>query len=530
VLAREILVNPELWVNAKTHTVPPVSRIKRAHLDKLIEADILIPLQGEQVCAWGLLTAVPEEGKGRYRMISDMLWSNATLADQRKVEFRDYRVLADALGKTSYAATADFQAWYYQLPVGVSVRPYLAVNVGGVTYSHARGPMGHKWMVFVAHTLTKVLAWDPDVFHDVIIDNVLYAGTEREVTKAMERFDARCSLVGQPTSQRMMSPASDVVEHRGLLWKLHSNVAVLKRTWVTRAHKRVDAFLSNPTAGKAWSLGGMVAWSRKMGLGADDFELWRDLARHSGGYGGRKLSLSQATMQAWKRWINWLDTEPQLELASTMTRCRTLLITDASLARPLGRWGAIVVSDHVQTYTGLFPIALCHVATIADLEAAAIVMALSMVRKSMDRWDVVCLTDNQAVAWAYRKGRSRAWRLHHLLRKIKEMVMATGSTCQLTWIATENNPADGLSRAFDITDKDANLTADLLRKNGMEMEEGTVTKEILNKTTKIIPVQTTSDILIKLLSTHCLVKGKINLRNNNNNVRKQLVSWASPHV
>ena len=35
--------------------------------------------------------------------------------------------------------------------------------------------MGHKWFVFIAHTLTKVVAWDPTVRIDVIIDNVFYA-------------------------------------------------------------------------------------------------------------------------------------------------------------------------------------------------------------------------------------------------------------------------------------------------------------------------------------------------------------------
>jgi len=36
-------------------------------------------------------------------------------------------------------------------------------------------PMGHKWSVFIGHTITKVLAFDPLIETDIIIDNVLAA-------------------------------------------------------------------------------------------------------------------------------------------------------------------------------------------------------------------------------------------------------------------------------------------------------------------------------------------------------------------
>ena len=77
-------------------------------------------------------------------MISDMLWSNATLADSRKVHLSTLEQLLAMGARNRFAVTFDFSGWYYSLAVGELVQPFLCFRVGDKVYTHKRGPMGHK--------------------------------------------------------------------------------------------------------------------------------------------------------------------------------------------------------------------------------------------------------------------------------------------------------------------------------------------------------------------------------------------------
>ena len=84
--AVDLLTNPTRWAPAETSTsatIPP-SRVRKDFVEDMINSDIVAEFTGTPL-AWGLITAKAEPTKNppRWRMISDMLWSNATLEDSR---------------------------------------------------------------------------------------------------------------------------------------------------------------------------------------------------------------------------------------------------------------------------------------------------------------------------------------------------------------------------------------------------------------------------------------------------------------
>jgi hypothetical protein len=56
--------------------------------------------------------------------------------------------------------------------------------------------------------------------------------------------------------------------------------------------------------------------------------------------------------------------------------------------------------------------------------------------------------DNQAVYWSLKRGRSFCWDLNNLVRRIGGDVFARKIDLDVEWIGTEDNLADGVSRAW----------------------------------------------------------------------------------
>jgi len=496
-LAQRILSDVTLWQSAATNTPVPPSRVHKRVGDAMEQNGILAPLTGTPK-AWGLLTTKPEPLKEppRLRVISDMLWSNWALDDMVKTSFSSQAQL-DAKLRARYGATFDFTGWYYALPVREAVGEYLAVRIGDTIYRHARAPMGHKWMVFAAHTLTQVIAWTPHLNHDVIIDNVMYSAEDelllrRECDAFMSRAALFKATIGEATGP------SRSITYRGMVASMAETVTV-KRSWAEKCARRISYVLTRgATAAQIYSIGGMLAWLRGVVPieGLEDYHLWKDIARAANSTPDKRMTLHAASLQALKTIQTILEAEdlPTRKL-SEPPRPRALLITDASLARPLGRWGAIVVTTRIRALAGLFPIPLCRVASIADLEMAAVLLAVTLV--PLYNLEIVLIIDNQSAWRVLEKRRSCAWRLHMFGKEIHARVRSLGSSLQARWVPSARNPADGISRGKAMSD------ADLAQALSLAHEFGVVPEGIgLNKEIERIEVDVCQGILLHSLSIH----------------------------
>ena len=484
VLAVDILMNEDHWKASATDTPIPQSRFRKSHMATMCERRIMAPFLGTPL-AWGLMNTTPEPSKvpPRLRVLSDMIWTNASLPDTRAVLLSSQSELDDIVAKCRCGCTFDYSGWFYCLGVGPRVQPYLVVRIGKRLYTHLRGPMGQKFMVFVAHTFTRVLAYTPKLRFDVIIDNVLYASEDWDTLKAersaflARSARARCTL-GEQTQPDI------TVTYRGNVMNFAKSVSV-KRQWADKCVRRIRFVLDNtPTAAQVYSLGGMFAWLRGV-IGCavlDDYFWWRAVARSASMEPHRRLLLDDNVRKALLAIVELLsaDVLPVRDVTRIQRR-RALLVTDASLAKPMGRWGAIIVTSKLVSFAGLFPVAFATAASIADLETAAIWLALCEcpLRDS----DIQAYTDNQITSLVLKKRRSSAWRLHSLARSILKTVSALGSSLTVTWIPSVENPSDGISRGRQLTDHDITQLEILLRKSGM-VSEGIA----LHKGTSVVTV------------------------------------------
>ena len=497
--AIDLLTNPARWSYAETTTsesIPP-SRVRKDFVDDMVKSDIITEFNGTPL-AWGLLTAKAEPGKAppRWRMISDMLWSNATLDESRKVILSTMEELFAMGARNKFGATFDFQGWFYSLPVGEWVQPYTCFLHNGKIYAHKRGPMGHKWFVFIAHTLTKVIAWDPTVEIDVIIDNVFYASNDEAVlNKARAGFITRSENVLATLGEA--TPPSPTVTYRGLVITMGKSVTV-KTSWLDKLRRRIDICCApdQPTAAMLFSLGGMISWLRGI-LGhqlLDNYWMWRTIAKAATCDQWKRIELTEHSRNALKAISQWSTTAPEKDIR-TRTRPKTLIVTDASLAKPLGRWGAMTVTSTLRCFGGLFPIPLCKVASIADLETAAILLTL-YASPGLRNSDIHAVTDNQVTDLVLRKRRCSAWRLHSFCKAIHANVSALGSNLTTSWIPSAANPTDGISRGHEVTEQDVAQLQTLTRKFGMEWEGISYT----NRNILIMEVSECNDVLLKCLS------------------------------
>jgi len=472
--AVELLRNPRRWEVARTDTVVPASRLTVEHAETLRRNGITREYGGQPL-AWGLLStkAEPEKMPPRHRAISDMLWSNATLDDAMKVKLTSTDELLQVMKDNRFGVTFDFTGWYYSLPVSEEVQPYLCFRVGKKVYTHVRAPMGHKWMVMVAHTITKVLAHTTAVCYDVIIDNVLYAGNDElvlceERKKFLERCARARATVGEATE------VNTTVTYRGIKVEMGVSVTV-KQKWADKLRGRIQVLLGGETsAAKVHSVGGMIAWLRGV-LPCDlldDYWLWRLVAVAAQLEGEATVEIQPNAREALRKIHDWIldgATTPRRALRDSRKKARALIVTDASQARPLARWGALVVTDRVTSWTGLFPIPFAKVTSIADLETAAILLTLELA-PAVKSYDILALTDNQVTHMVMGKRRCSAWRLHSLVKAIHRTVSVSGGRIRTSWIPTDENPADNLSRGRGVSDGDLEQLLYLRRKFGMDWE------------------------------------------------------------
>jgi hypothetical protein len=199
----------------------------------------------------------------------------------------------------------------------------------------------------------------------------------------------------------------------------------------------------------------------------DDFATWKTIARSSGKHPMERHQLQDKTKEAMKALRNWLTEEHHRQLAQKQTK-RVLVITDASLCHPIGRWAAITVTSTVRAFGGIFPEILTKKSNIADLELAAVRLAIAKTNATGS--EVIVLCDNQPVVNIIEKGRSSAPRLHQQMLSLRRVAKAQGLSLKPYYINTKANPADAFSRGKYMNGADGEHLRDLVQKNGMVLE------------------------------------------------------------
>jgi len=187
-LVWRILNDATLYQEAtKYHECCPSSNFAIKDAETLCEAQSLRDVQAKDAKGCSIAFDTEEEVRRRRRPIIDTLADNVLGMFAPKVTFSTL-LAVKALSRWRYALAFDFAAYYHQFPLADQVGECLSFRIGDRHFAPTRAPMGHKNMVYVAQATTIMLARravkiaeaQTSVEYDIIIDNVVFVGDDRE--------------------------------------------------------------------------------------------------------------------------------------------------------------------------------------------------------------------------------------------------------------------------------------------------------------------------------------------------------------
>ena len=135
---------------------------KKVDVEKLVEAGIAVRADKWEWKSSVRVFAIPEGKKRRRRLILDSRLLNESI-DLDIFGLRTKFIKFFALGnmvlqaENSSVIAADFQCWYYQIPLSPEVRKYFAFVANGQLYYVARLPMGFSAAVAIGNTISRIV-------------------------------------------------------------------------------------------------------------------------------------------------------------------------------------------------------------------------------------------------------------------------------------------------------------------------------------------------------------------------------------
>lgn len=478
-LARAILQDSSQHMTCKNATdIAPRSSITRKHAEELVRKKICRKIEEEEVLNWGLVRLSPEETKTRNRIISDMLFENAYLDETRKVAFSPMEYMMHRVGASSWAVSFDFSGWYYQLPLSPAVQRHMAYKVGNEWYCFVRSVMGHKHNVFMAHTITTIIAqfppeWKGAIHSDIIIDNVIMYGQSKDTVAAAARwFVARCALCGAQLGPYNLEPTQSPT-HRGVRFDLANHTFHIKPDWITKLDKRVKFCLSDnrATVDHFTSIAGMFAYGRVvLRYSADDYIFWRFVAKLAQKQGNSRVVMPPSVSRCLQAMSSDVQRNTPRKAGVPLKPLKFLIATDASQTRPFAGWGAVLLGSdgRIDIISGIFSIQMAMACHINELEMRAALMAMDHWKVKVQFNKVEFLMDNTVAVAILNLGRSATWNLNSVSRHFRDLSNLHTIEFHCTWIPTTENPADALSRGKAFSDQDEHGIRSLGASFGMD--------------------------------------------------------------
>ena len=352
--------------------------------------------------------------------------------------------------RNKYGATRDFTSFFHQMLLALKVGERYIVRINGKKYALTRAAMGHKASAAAAHSITRAvarLACNGEAEYDVIIDDVAFFGNGDEtLERVVARFDAICEEAGLTIGAK--TQPSTQVSHRGIDFDLANHTVRVRATTMTRTIERVNVYQKNPTKARARSLlGAAVATAQVVPVPVCYF--MKQVARYmNGGPPADFAPLADLI-------INSADNIPT---AYDDVPYAGAVVADATPTS----YGGVYVDQHGNVYHTAGTFAPGQFASVNEAEAWATILTLQLVpdRKHWSRIDVY--TDNQVWCGAMGRQWAKAERIdllrQHLTRQLTQKRLVAGNT----WVRSEDNPTDNISRQRDWSDEDTGKLRQLL--------------------------------------------------------------------
>jgi hypothetical protein len=412
------------------------SNITDAQLQQLLAADILRPAPDGPPSVRAMLRKEEKRSGWRLRTILHTHAANdgAHMFTPAMMRVNSVSTLKRMAYRNKFGATRDFMSFFHQMKYNPAVQALYTIRVRGKTYALNRAAMGHKASAAAAHSITRaiaILAAQDEAEWDVIIDDVaFFAQTQEALDRVTGRFDEICGRFGFTIGSS--TDAATSVSHRGIDFDLTSNRVRVRETTRNRTIRRAQIYADKPTPAKARSLlGAAVAAAQVVSIPVA--QLMLETARYLNGGPPADFRPLQLAIDGDAE--NAPTAEDPLPYVGAV-------VADATPTT----FGGIYVDQHGNVYyaVGSFPADAFD--SINEAEACATLETLALVPDRRD-WSLIdVFSDNQV--WCRVMGRdwSKTLRIDVLRQQLTRRLTAKRLVPRNSWVASGDNPTDGISR------------------------------------------------------------------------------------
>eukprot|EP00760_Papus_ankaliazontas_P010386 PhM_4_TR14266/c0_g1_i1/m.59653 len=374
--------------------------------------------------------------------------------------------MVEALDTAQTIRTLDLRHMYHQIKIHEHLRPFFTVALGSVRLRWSVLPMGWKWACFVAQAITTfAVAGDvartwtalprciriQECTFFVCYDNVIGGGPAQQLSDLWSLIVKRLT---DPKGLNAMIKEQDVASYgsfvetlglrwypseQGLRWCLLDKL-IQKALACARLIAQSDTLTLNVIAGGL----GLVAWARYASKGhlfdlAPSYRSIADVVAVDGWHGRDSCDHYGSLVCA-------LEDVARIGLCCNHRHTsETLVFTDAHVSG----YGFVGGEPRV-TYSRPWP-RLHESRDMFYLEAISAKLAVSALAARSGRIYLAC--DNKAVVLSIRKRSTTCPRTAPILQQLFDVLAIRECGIVPGWIPTACNPADELSRGYDLVEE-----------------------------------------------------------------------------
>ncbi|MDQ7008432.1 MAG: hypothetical protein Q9Q40_14515 [Acidobacteriota bacterium] len=445
------------WLNDPTlHKVASVhvgeSEVKDEQLSVIREAGLLREVAPRAATTKLRFTCEVKKGAPRNRTLMHTHAGNdaAHVFHPSMMRVNSMNTLKRMARRNKVGATRDFKSFYHQLRMSEAVGEKYVVKVGDKYYALTRAAMGHKSSAPAAHSITRalaIMAARGEAEWDVIIDDVaFFAKDEPTLQRVLARFDELCATASVTVGTA--TPPSTQVEHRGIVMDMVAHTVRIRESTVTRIKSRVEWYKAAPTIARAKSLAGAAIAAGQV-VQIPVRAIMRSVAQYVNT--GVPADFSALHQLADQTVPNAPDKHDPVPFVGT-------IVADATLTS----YGGVYVDPYGQVWTASGTFAPGQFTSVAEAEAAATIYTARLLpqRRMWSKVDI--FTDNMVWYATQQRRWAKSDTMEPYRVAMAELLASKRITADCFWVASADNPTDGISRQRTWLEDDTTKLKELL--------------------------------------------------------------------
>lgn len=394
---------------------------------------------------------VAETSKLRKRFITetDIINDEFEIPEEMKLHLPGVEEVVQQMKKGPVASCVDFAAYYHQFPLDVELRNYFGFRTSDDNcFRLCTIPTGQRQCVGVAQLLSSIIARTAArgvCATTTFIDNLRFIGEVEEVNNCVDRLYNICSALKATLNEsREEAEPESRYDFLGLSLDHGEQAVRLASKSIHKLQEAKTILYQHPTWQEVQSIFSLMIWAaRVQQIHLAKFYLVIKFMRKRAAKGWKEeeeANIWPCSQPLFKEWLTCAIANKWRKLAQD-EESNEILFTDASMEG----YGAIAFVDGTtKIVAGKWPTWLKKIASIAELEARAFLIALNQIEFE---GPIHARIDNTTVQQTYRKTHCRNYWINKVLGHIDQVVEKKQlRILSLEYVKSAENPADYYSR------------------------------------------------------------------------------------